>query len=100
LGHVGEVGDALTLARVAATTTARERDAAREGLARLRGATVNSTLLTALNATTNTAVRSELIRGLAARRATVAVPALLKVATGKDAATQTEALGASGRSGR
>jgi HEAT repeat protein len=97
LGNVGGPTDSVLLARLASTTQGRERDAAREGVARLRGATVNAVLLQTLQATTTpSALRLEVIRGLAARRATAATPVLLQTLRSKDVAVQQEAIAALG----
>lgn len=97
LGNVGGPTDSVLLARLASTTQGRERDAAREGVARLRGTTVNAMLLQALQATnTPSALRQEVIRGLAARRATTATPVLLQTVRSKDVAVQQEAITALG----
>jgi HEAT repeat protein len=97
LGSAGDARDAVLLAQLASTTRGRERDAARQGLARLRDTGANSTLLKALNGSrASAALRIELIRGLASRRATVAVPTLLQIIASKEAPVQSEAIAALG----
>ncbi len=78
LGRVGDVEDALLLARLAATGGKREAEAAGESLARLPAAGANAALLKALPAA-DARLRLALIRGLAARRATTAAPALAQM---------------------
>lgn len=97
LGSVGGPTDGVLLARLASTTRGRERDAARESVARLRGTTVNTVLLQALQASnTPAALRTEVIRGLASRRATAATSVLLQTMRSKDAPVQHEAIAALG----
>jgi HEAT repeat protein len=97
LGSLGGPIDSVMLARIASTTQGRERDAAREGVARLRSTTANEVLLQALQASsTPSALRIEVIRGLSSRRATVATPVLLQTIRSKDVAVQHEAIAALG----
>lgn len=84
LSRVGDASDALLLARVSATGDKREAEAAHESLARLSAAGANAALLRALPAA-DSRLRLALIRGLAARRAMVAAPALLQVVGGAPA---------------
>jgi HEAT repeat protein len=80
LAVLGDERSATLIARAAArATTDVERDAARRALGRLRGEAVDKALLLGLREAAPDA-RVELIRALAARRYTPAVPALLEQA--------------------
>lgn len=97
LGRVGDVADTLLLARLAATGEKREAEAAGESLARLPAAGANAALLKALP-TADSRLRLALIRGLTARRATMAAPALAQMISvpGGGAAARLEAVRALG----
>jgi len=82
LGALGALGDASTvqlLAQAAATAERAERGIARESLDRLRGAGVDAAMVELVKGA-DAAVRIELIRSLAARNASIAVPALRETA--------------------
>ena len=88
------VGDATTVPPVAQTAAAAdgaERDAARHALARLAGPDVNAAILGGVKEGPG-GIRVELIRCLAARNATEAVPALLGTARDPDAAVRDASL--------
>lgn len=71
------------LAAAAARLTGRERDAAREALALLKGEAVDAALPGAIDATEG-ATRAELVRALGARRTAGSVPKLLALALDTD----------------
>lgn len=77
LQNLGNSSDVILLAHIAATTSAAERDAARQTLDRLPGAEVDETILKAVQEQTDVPIRCELIRSLAARYYYPAIPALL-----------------------
>jgi len=75
LGNSSDVG----MLSAAAAKGGRSGDAARDALARLRGADVDAAIVSAMN-NASADVRVELIKALAARGAAAAVPSLLDVA--------------------
>ena len=83
LGVLGDESVAMFLAQTAAGGARPEQEAARQSLARLRGAKVCQTLLAGI-AQESPAVRSEIARALGARQDAQAVPMLLAMAEGTD----------------
>jgi len=96
LGSLGDASTALMLAQMASEKRGTEQAAARESIARIRGADVDASLLAALP-NSNAKVQAELVRGLAARGASAAIPMLEKLAgTASDASVRVEAINALG----
>ena len=94
LGVVGGTTAVPVLLKVAATTGTPQQ-AARESLQRIEAAGVDRALLAAMNEK-DPAIRTEVIRALAARLVTTATPALLKAAQDTDGGVRNEALKALG----
>ena len=67
------------LAAKAARTAGAEQDAAREALARSRGADIDAAILAHVAKTTDNAVKAELVRAASARRIAGAEPALMEM---------------------
>ncbi len=86
---IGKAGDAKAvafLATKAARTSGAEQDAAREALARIKGADVDAAILAHITRTSDDAVRAELVQAAGARRIAGAKPALVDmVKTGSPA---------------
>ncbi|MCY2950898.1 MAG: HEAT repeat domain-containing protein [Planctomycetota bacterium] len=96
MGKVGGSAAVMVLAQAGAAGNAEELAAARESLASLRGADVDSAILAGIPQAQAKA-RCELVRSLAARRATGAVPTLLDLAVkDADAQVRVEAINAIG----
>lgn len=95
LGGAGGAAAVELLAQVAAGTSGEEQQIARASLQRLAGREINETLLRAL-AGAEPKVRVELIRALAARKATAAVGELFPLAADGDASVRREAFAALG----
>ncbi|MBM4030354.1 MAG: HEAT repeat domain-containing protein [Planctomycetes bacterium] len=87
LGFLGEPAAVPVLAAAAA----KGEEAAREALARISGKGVREALAAQLS-NADPAIQAELVRTLGARRDAAAVPALLKMAKGNDAAARAAAL--------
>jgi HEAT repeat protein len=79
LGSVGDEATALMLAKMAAQKGGVEKNAARESIAKIRGADVDGALLGEIPKAV-AKVKAELVRGLAARRAKIAIPTLENLA--------------------
>jgi len=80
LRSIGKAGDAKSvafLATKAARTSGAEQDAARETLARLKGADVDAAVLAHIPKTSDDAVKAELVQAVSARRIAGAKPALM-----------------------
>ncbi|MBE3111047.1 MAG: HEAT repeat domain-containing protein [Acidobacteria bacterium] len=80
LRSIGKAGDAKSvafLATKAARASGAEQDAARETLARLKGAEVDAAILAYIPKTSDDAVRAELVRTAGERRIAGAKPALM-----------------------
>lgn len=80
LRSIGKAGDAKSvsfLATKAARTSGTEQDAARETLARIKGAEVDAAILAHIPKTSDDAVKAELVRAAGARRIAGAKPALM-----------------------
>lgn len=95
LGGAGNAAAIDALAQTAAGAGGEEQQIARASLVRLPGAEINGALLRAL-AAAEPNMRVELIRALAARKATPAVGELFKLAVDNDASVRREAIGALG----
>jgi HEAT repeat protein len=95
LGSLGGADTVEFLAHTAATASAGERQAARESLARLTGADINPSLRRLLNGV-DPKMQVELIRALAARRATDAIADLLNTARAANEPVRREAFSALG----
>jgi HEAT repeat protein len=81
LRELGGSETVALLARAAAGGAGEEREAARESLNLLRGVDVDEAILAAMQEQTDTAVRCELIKSLAARWCRPAIPALFAAST-------------------
>jgi len=80
LRSIGKAGDAKSvafLATKAARTSGAEQAAARETLARLKGADVDAAVLAHIPKTSDDAVKAELVQAVSARRIAGAKPALM-----------------------
>ena len=80
LRSIGKSGDAKSvsfLATKAARTSGAEQDAARETLARLKGAEVDAAILAHIPKTSDDAIKAELVQAVSARRIADAKPALM-----------------------
>ncbi|HUT33800.1 MAG TPA: HEAT repeat domain-containing protein [Planctomycetota bacterium] len=98
LGALGRFGNASCvplLAGLAAKGQGAEQGAARKGLVELRGNDIDPALIAAAGVG-EAAIRTELIRILAARNTAAAVPMLLKAAEDADKAIRSEAMNALG----
>ncbi|MFM9117688.1 MAG: HEAT repeat domain-containing protein [Planctomycetota bacterium] len=98
LGNLGSAVDVALLLEYLEKTGEKAEDvelatAARQGLSRLAGEDVSRAIAGALGNTTGT-TRGSLIEVLVIRRATSAVPELLPIATGKDAAGRVASMAA------
>ncbi|MBI4327890.1 MAG: HEAT repeat domain-containing protein [Chloroflexi bacterium] len=91
LSALGEPSDVVLLAEKAARGSAQEKQPARQSLARLRGQKITATILDAMTKAAP-AVRVELLGALAARKATDAVPVLLRSAADPDRSVRLAAL--------
>jgi HEAT repeat protein len=100
LQSLGNSSDVMVLAQIASTTTGAEQAAAREALARLRGADTDETILQRIQGDAAAAVRCELIRALADRWYHPAIPALLAASRDSAEDVQIAAFEALGRLGR
>ena len=80
LTQLGDASDVDLFATVAAHSEGVVRDAARAGLARLRGFSIEPAILIQFDEQEDEQVRTELLRGLAARHFKLAVPRLLGAA--------------------
>ena len=99
LQELGDERSALLLVQTAAATEGAERDAARRALARLHAGGTDKLLLMSL-AKAEPKLRVELIRALAARRCTDALPVLLAQAHHEDEPVRLAACEALGQLGR
>lgn len=100
LGNVGDASHIALLAKTGATTTEGEMNVARESLARLRGADIDAALLrTAGDKSTDAKVRAEVVRALASRRSTAALPVFVALANDGDAGLRAEAINGLGQIG-
>jgi len=95
LGSLGNATTVTLLAELAAKGDAAHRDAARDALRRLPGKTVDQAVLWALK-TAEADVKAELLRSLAARQATWAVPELIEIASDSDQNVRIQAFEALG----
>ena len=80
LRSIGKAGDAKSvafLATKAARTSGAEQDAARETLARIKGADVDAAVLAHIPKTSDDAVKAELVQAVSARRIAGAKPVLM-----------------------
>jgi HEAT repeat protein len=96
LEAIGLLGDASDIAALSAKTdnaTDAERQAARQGLVRLKGDDINAALVTQLEQAEPN-VRASLLEVLATRGASETVPTVLKCAEEQDTAVRLAALGA------
>jgi len=91
LGFLGDPASVPVLLETAAKGEGVAQETARDALARIAGKGVREALAAQLS-NADPAVQAELVRTLGARRDTAAVPALLKMAKGNDAAARTAAL--------
>jgi len=89
LGTIGDARAVELLARKAATGENAERTAARQSLNRLRGVEINWAIMELLDAK-DVSIRLEVVKGLAARKATEAVGKLLRTAEEGDPKIRTE----------
>ncbi|MGB2819626.1 MAG: HEAT repeat domain-containing protein, partial [Phycisphaerae bacterium] len=96
LGRVGTAEDVPLLTEIACKGAGALRDAARGSLVHLRGAGVEPALA-ALLRNSPPPVKAELVRVLAARWASNAVPEILTLASDPDAAVRAEALATLGK---
>jgi HEAT repeat protein len=98
LGNIGSTADVALLLQYLEKAGGKAEDAelaaaARLGLSRLSGEDVSRAIATALGTASGT-IRGSLIDVLVTRRATSAVPTLIQIATGNDAAGRTAAMAA------
>ena len=90
LGSLGNATTVPLLAELAAKGDSSGREAARDALKHLRGKTVDQAILWALKSAAP-GVSAELIRTLASRQATWAVPELIEIASSGDQGVRTQA---------
>jgi HEAT repeat protein len=90
LGSLGDSSDLPLLVKTASAGQA-EGDAARQSIAVLRGQDVDQAMLKLLDGS-ETKVRVELLRGLAARRAESALPSIVKATEDKEVAVRGQAI--------
>jgi len=93
----GRETDLVALATVAGNTEGRERDAARRALADVPGAGIDDLMIRLCDAEAEPANRGELIRALAARRATQALPTIYAAAADEEAVVRVASLEALGK---
>jgi len=91
LGLVGGAADVGAMAEIAAADRGPSGQAARAGLARLKGDDVSAAIASAMTGAAP-AIQVELIRALAARGATQAKAVVLAAASGRDAAVRQAAM--------
>jgi HEAT repeat protein len=102
LGTVGEPGDVRILAKIAASGTAAEREAARNSLTQLPGETTNQSILAAMG-DAEPAAKVELLRSLIGRVARETMPAVARHLADDDvrvSRTAAEVLSAMGDEGQ
>lgn len=100
LGTLGDASHIALLAKTGVSTTGGETNVARESLARLRGADIDAALLrTASDKSTDAKVRAEVVRALASRRSTAALPVFVALANDGDAGLRAEAINGLGQIG-
>ena len=93
LGALGEPGDMVLLAEKAASGSDLEKEPARQSLARLRGEKITAAILDVMTKAAPK-VRAELLRTLAARKATDTMPVVLRSAADPDRSVRLAALAA------
>ena len=91
LGRLGDDSNVDRLAKVAATTTGAEQQAAREALYRLRGPKVDQTILSHISFP-DSKVKVELVRSIGRRNIYTAVTTLLKTAKDTDSKVRLESV--------
>jgi type 1 glutamine amidotransferase/HEAT repeat protein len=91
IGKLGGAADVTLLARKAATAKDQEQLAARSSLYQLKGITVDSTILDLMSGA-EPDVKVELIRSIAERNISNAVPVLLEAATAPQATVRLESI--------
>jgi HEAT repeat protein len=97
LRSIGKAGDAKSVAFLAikaARTSGAEQDAARETLARLKGAEVDAAILAHIPNSSDDAVRAELVQAAGARRIAGAKPALMDMVRSSSPALKAKAAAA------
>ncbi len=98
LGLVGDASVIRVLTGIAAQSNEEDTRLVAEALARLRGGNVDNAMIEALKAAPP-AEQRELIRALELRQTKMAVPALIELAGGKEAAIRRSAIAAVGKLG-
>ena len=98
---LGSVGDATQINRLATAAAAEgpTAEAARDSLNRLKGAGINTALLTAFGKAGDAKVRGQLIRALSSRRSASSLPFFVTATGDDDASIRTEAINAVGNVG-
>lgn len=93
LAALGEPADVMLLAEKAASGSDLEKEPARQSLARLRGEKITAAILDVMTKATPK-VQTELLRALAARKATEAMPVVLRSGADPDRSVRLAALAA------